>query len=46
VFNPHLLAALTFVHAQGAAGSDIQDFMRQSRASAALAAPDLIGFFV
>jgi hypothetical protein len=43
--DPHLLAALTFVHAQAAGGSDIEDFVRQSRYGTALPAPDLTGFF-
>jgi hypothetical protein len=40
-----LFAALTFVHAQSAASSDIQDFACQPGHSAAKPALDLIGFF-
>jgi hypothetical protein len=42
-FDPHLLAARTFVHAQGTAGSDIQDFVCQPGRSATMPAPDLSG---
>jgi hypothetical protein len=43
--DPHLLAALTYVHAQRAAGLGIQHFMGQSRLTAAARAFHFSGCF-
>jgi hypothetical protein len=41
--DPHLFAALTFVHAQSAAGSGLQNFESQPGRSATVLAPDFVG---